>query len=58
MWQAIARHIWIVFGREIRRETSLADLVAQHESLARAITSGSDANAVAEVERHILRKRR
>jgi DNA-binding GntR family transcriptional regulator len=58
LWHAIARHIWIVFGREIRSETSLADMVAQHERLARAVTSGSDAVATAEVESHILRRRR
>mgnify|MGYP000987484578 CR=1 FL=1 len=30
LWQAIARHIWIVFGWEIRSETSISRMVEQH----------------------------
>jgi DNA-binding GntR family transcriptional regulator len=57
LWEAIARHIWIVFGREIRSETSISQMVEQHESLARALTSGSDAEAEEELKHHVLRRR-
>lgn len=57
LWQALARHIWIVFGREIQGETAIAQMVGQHEDLARAITTGTESQAIAELERHILRRR-
>ncbi|WP_421694527.1 GntR family transcriptional regulator [Aestuariivirga sp.] len=58
LWQAIARHIWIVFGWEIRSETSISRMVEQHERLARALTSGSDSKAEDELIQHIRRRRR
>jgi DNA-binding FadR family transcriptional regulator len=57
LWQAIARHIWIVFGWEIRSETSIAGMVEQHERLARALTSSSDSKAEEELIQHIRRRR-
>ena len=56
--QAIARHIWIVFGWEIRSETSISRMVEQHERLARALTSDSDSKAEDELIHHIRRRRR
>ena len=58
LWQAIARHIWIVFGWEIRSETSISRMVEQHERLARALTSDSDSKAEDELIHHIRRRRR
>jgi DNA-binding GntR family transcriptional regulator len=58
LWQAIARHIWIVFGWEIRSETSISRMVEQHERLAEALTSSSDARAEEELIQHIRRRRR
>lgn len=58
LWQAIARHIWIVFGWEIRSETSISRMVEQHERLARALTSDSDTKAEEELIQHIRRRRR
>jgi DNA-binding GntR family transcriptional regulator len=58
LWKAIARHVWIVFGREIRSETSISQLLEQHRRLARALTSSSDAKAEEELRNHILRRRR
>ncbi len=57
LWQAIARHIWIVFGWEIRSETSISRMVEQHERLTQALTSGSDAKAEQELIQHIRRRR-
>ncbi len=57
LWQAIARHIWIVFGWEIRSETSISRMVEQHERLAQALISSSDARAEAELIQHIRRRR-
>jgi len=57
LWQAIARHIWIVFGWEIRSETSISRMVEQHERLARALTSESDSKAEDELIQHIRRRR-
>jgi len=57
LWQAIARHIWIVFGWEIRSETSISRMVEQHERLARALTSESDSRAEDELIQHIRRRR-
>ena len=58
LWQAIARHIWSVFGWEIRSETSISRMVEQHERLARALTSDSDSKAEDELIHHIRRRRR
>jgi DNA-binding GntR family transcriptional regulator len=57
LWQAIARHIWIVFGWEIRSETSISRMVEQHERLAQALTSDSDVKAENELIHHIRRRR-
>ena len=57
LWQAIARHIWIVFGWEIRSETAISQMVQQHERLAQALTSDSDVEAEDELIHHIRRRR-
>jgi DNA-binding GntR family transcriptional regulator len=58
LWGAIARHVLIVFGREILAESSYRDLVRQHEALRDAALSGEAGRAVAELDRHIMRLRR
>ncbi len=58
LWNAIARHVLIVFGREILAESSYGDLVAQHEALRDAALSGEERRAMAELDRHIMRLRR
>ena len=37
LWQAIARHVWIVFGREILSEKAISNIVQEHEELRVAI---------------------
>lgn len=58
LWNAIARHVLIVFGREILAESSYGDLVRQHEALRDAALSGEECRATAELGRHIMRLRR
>lgn len=58
LWNAIAQHVLIVFGREILAESSYGDLVRQHEALRDAALSGDDARAAAELDRHVMRLRR
>ncbi len=58
LWESIARHVAIVFGREILSEASLANIADQHEDLRRAIIDGTLDDAMSELELHILRLRR
>ena len=58
LWSAIARHVLIVFGREILAESSYGGLVPQHEAMRDAVLSGDGRRAVAELDRHIMRLRR
>jgi DNA-binding GntR family transcriptional regulator len=54
LWEALARHVLIVFGREIRgeRNTGLAE---QHTRLRDILMEGSDAALDGEIEQHIMR---
>ena len=58
LWQAIARHVRIVFGREILSETSLSAIVNQHQDLRRVIMTGAVDVAAAALQDHVLRLRR
>lgn len=57
LWQAIARHVWIVFGREILSEKSVSNIVQEHEELKAAILSGHVDLAVRALQDHIFRQR-
>lgn len=54
LWQALSRHIWIVFGREVLSDTALANIVQQHEELKLAILSGDEARATGALHPHIF----
>lgn len=54
LWEALARHVLIVFGREIRSERDAARLTDQHVRLRDLLLAGSAAEMDAEIERHIM----
>lgn len=58
LWEALARHVLIVFGRETRSERGAPALVDQHRALRDVLASGDQKAAERELETHILRLRR
>jgi DNA-binding GntR family transcriptional regulator len=54
LWEALARHVLIVFGREIRGERN-SGLAEQHTRLRDILMEGSDAALDGEIEHHIMR---
>lgn len=58
LWEALARHVLIVFGREIRHERPETGLAAHHRELRRLFAAGDTAGLATELERHIMRLRR
>ena len=54
LWEALARHVLIVFGREIRGEQNTG-LAEQHARLHDVLMSGTDAALDREIEHHIMR---
>lgn len=58
LWEALARHVLIVFGREFRSERTDPILVDQHTRLRDMLAAGDGAAAQAEMEPHIFRRRR
>lgn len=57
LWEALARHVLIVFGREFRVEHGAGDLMDQHVRLRDALLSASPNELDVEIERHIMRLR-
>lgn len=57
LWEALARHVLIVFGREIRQEPLKVRLAAHHRELRQLFAKGDAAGLAAELERHIMRLR-
>lgn len=57
LWEALARHVLIVFGREIRSEQDAVRLVEQHARLRDVLLDGAPAALDAEIEGHIMRLR-
>jgi DNA-binding GntR family transcriptional regulator len=57
LWETLARHVMIVFGREIRDERDAARLGPQHRRLRDMLLDASLDELDAEIERHILRLR-
>jgi DNA-binding GntR family transcriptional regulator len=58
LWEALARHVLIVFGRETRGERGAPGLAAQHRRLRDVLAGGDLAAAHREIETHVLRLRR
>ena len=58
LWEALARHVLIIFGHEIRDEKDAAILGPEHYRLRELLAQGDVATLVREIEPHILRLRR
>jgi len=58
LWEALARHVMIIFGHEIRDEGDAKRLGQRHQQLRDILLKGSPAELDTEIERHILRLRR
>jgi DNA-binding GntR family transcriptional regulator len=57
LWDTLARHVRIIFGREIRDERDAAILGPHHRRLRDMLMKGDLAALEAEIESHILRLR-
>lgn len=58
LWDAIARHVLIVFGKEIRSERDARTIVAQHRKLRDILAAGKAEALDDELDQHILRLQR
>jgi DNA-binding GntR family transcriptional regulator len=57
LWETLARHVLIVFGREIRSEQDAAGMGPQHRRVRDMLLSADLPALEAEIERHITRLR-
>jgi DNA-binding GntR family transcriptional regulator len=57
LWEALARHVLIVFGREARTERAGPQLVEQHAHLRDLLAAGDLPTLLRQIEPHILRLR-
>ena len=57
LWETLARHVLIVFGREIRSERDAAGIGPQHRRVRDMLLSADLAALESEIERHIMRLR-
>ena len=57
LWEGLARHVLIVFGREVRSERAGPLLVEQHARLRDLLAAGELTKLLEEIEPHILRLR-
>ena len=58
LWEALARHILIVFGREVRTEQDGPRLTQQHRQILQLIRKGDLAKLDREIMQHVMRLRR
>jgi len=58
LWEALARHVFIVFGHEIRDERDAKVMGPQHRRLRGLLAKGDVDRLHLEIENHILRLRR
>jgi DNA-binding GntR family transcriptional regulator len=57
LWETLARHVLIVFGREIRGERDAKSIGPQHRRVRDMLLSADLPTLEAEIERHIMRLR-
>jgi DNA-binding GntR family transcriptional regulator len=57
LWEALARHVFIVFGHEIRDERDAEMMGPQHRRLRDLLAKGDIATLESEIEHHIMRLR-
>lgn len=58
LWEALARHVFIVFGHEIRDERDAKIMGPHHRRLRDLLAAGDIATLHTEIEGHIMRLRR
>jgi DNA-binding GntR family transcriptional regulator len=58
LWDALARHVLIVFGKEIRSERDAKAIVGQHKRLRDILATGRAEALDEELDQHILRLQR
>src|SRR5215211_1275092 len=58
LWETLARHVFIIFGNEIRDECDARVMGPQHRRLRDLLAAGDIASLHAEIEPHIMRLRR
>jgi DNA-binding FadR family transcriptional regulator len=57
LWETLARHVLIVFGREIRSERDAASMGPQHRRVRDMLLAADLPTLEVEIERHIMRLR-
>jgi DNA-binding GntR family transcriptional regulator len=57
LWEALARHVFIVFGHEIRDERDAPIMAPQHRQLRDLLAAGDLTTLHTEIEQHIMRLR-
>lgn len=55
LWEALSRHMLIVFELELQGDAERAHIVDHHRALRRALERGSPPEVEAEIQRHIMR---
>ena len=58
LWEALARHVFIIFGHEIRDERDAEAMGPQHRRLRGYLAAGDGEKLHSEIEHHIMRLRR
>ncbi|MBC8037727.1 MAG: FCD domain-containing protein, partial [Rhizobiales bacterium] len=58
LWETLARHVFIIFGHEIRDERDAKVMAPQHRRLRDLLAAGDVQALREEIEWHILRVRR
>jgi DNA-binding FadR family transcriptional regulator len=58
LWDALARHVLIVFGKEIRSERDAKAIMPQHRKVRDMLAAGEADALDDELEQHILRLQR
>jgi DNA-binding GntR family transcriptional regulator len=57
LWESLSRHVFIVFGHEIRDERDAAVMGPQHQRIRDLLKTGDIGTLSDEIERHIMRLR-
>ena len=58
LWQGLARHVLMIFGREILTERGQSQIVRQHRDFVETVLSADDSILSSTIEQHIMRLRR
>jgi len=58
LWDTLARHVLIIFGREILSKKERSRIVQQHELVLSLLEAGNEAQLEVEIDTHIMQLRR